>query len=31
MIGGYNEKILYYSIEDENAWNPQLVRQARFT
>jgi hypothetical protein len=31
MIGGYNEKILYYSIEDEYLEDPHLVRFAKFS
>jgi len=30
MIGGYNQKILYFKIEDENLLSPELVREAIF-
>jgi len=30
MIGGYNQNILYFKIDDENLLSPQYVREALF-
>lgn len=31
MIGGFNEMILYFRIDEDNLLSPNLVRQAKFS